>query len=104
MIRLAPSGALGRGPSRQESVTVLKLRAARERLRRKGQRVEGRKPYGFRRDEGKILDHMRELQTRPRGDRLSYEAIASQLNSEGHTTRYDKQWTRAGVFQVLAWE
>jgi DNA invertase Pin-like site-specific DNA recombinase len=87
-----------------KSVTVLKLRAARERLRRKGQRVEGRKPYGFRPDEGKILDHMRELRTRPRGERLSYEAIASQLNAEGHTTRYGKPWTRAGVFQVLARE
>jgi DNA invertase Pin-like site-specific DNA recombinase len=34
-----------------KSVTVLKLRAARERLRRKGHRVEGRKPYGLRSDE-----------------------------------------------------
>ena len=60
--------------------------------------------YRFRPDEEKILDHMRELRTRPRGERLSYEAIASQLNSEGHTTRYGKQWTRASVFQVLARE
>jgi hypothetical protein len=28
-----------------KSVTVLKLHAAREQLRRKGHRVEGRKPY-----------------------------------------------------------
>ena len=85
-----------------KSVTVLKLRAARERLRRKGNRVEGRKPYGFRPDEQKILEHMRELRARPRGERLSYDAIASQLNTEGHTTRYGKPWTRAGVFQVLS--
>lgn len=85
-----------------KSVTVLKLRAARERLRRKGNRVEGRKPYGFRPDEQKILEHMRDLRARPRGERLSYEAIASQLNAEGHTTRYGKPWTRAGVFQVLS--
>ncbi len=85
-----------------KGVTVLKLRAARERLRRKGQRVEGRKPYGFRPDERAILDRMRELRARPRGERPSYEAIAAQLNADGHTTRYGKQWSRAGVFQVLS--
>jgi DNA invertase Pin-like site-specific DNA recombinase len=85
-----------------KSVTVLKLRAARERLRRKGYRVEGRKPYGFRPDEQRILEHMRALRMRPRGERLSYEAIAARLNSEGHSTRYGKPWTRAGVFQVLS--
>lgn len=85
-----------------KSVTVLKLRAARERLRRKGQRVEGRKPYGFRPDEQKILDRMRLLRARPRGERPSYEGIAAQLNAEGHTTRYGKPWSRAGVFQVLS--
>jgi DNA invertase Pin-like site-specific DNA recombinase len=85
-----------------KSVTVLKLRAARERLRRKGRRVEGRKPYGFRPDEQKVLEHMQQLRGRPRGERLSYEGIASQLNAEGRTTRYGKPWTRAGVFQVLS--
>jgi DNA invertase Pin-like site-specific DNA recombinase len=85
-----------------KSVTVLKLRAARERLQRKGKRVEGRKPYGFRPDERNILDQMRQLRERPRGERLSYEAIAAQLNEQGRTTRYGKGWTRAGVFQVLS--
>jgi DNA invertase Pin-like site-specific DNA recombinase len=85
-----------------KSVTVLKLRAARERLRRKGHRVEGRKPYGFRPDEHALLEHMRALRAKPRGERLSYEGIAAQLNAEGHTTRYGKAWTRAAVFQVLS--
>jgi DNA invertase Pin-like site-specific DNA recombinase len=85
-----------------KSVTVLKLRAARERLRRKGHRVEGRKPYGFRPDEHALLEHMRALRAKPRGERLSYEGIAAQLNAEGHTTRYGKAWTRAPVFQVLS--
>jgi DNA invertase Pin-like site-specific DNA recombinase len=87
-----------------KSVTVLKLRAARERLRRKGHRVEGRKPYGFRPDEKRILDQMREMRERPRGERLSYETVAAHLNAQGHTTRYGKPWTRAGVFQVLTRE
>jgi DNA invertase Pin-like site-specific DNA recombinase len=85
-----------------KSVTVLKLRAARERLRRKGQRVEGRKPYGFRPDEHAIVEHMRALRAKPRAERLSYEGIATQLNAEGHTTRYGRPWTRAAVFQVLS--
>jgi len=85
-----------------KSVTVLKLRAARERLRRKGHRVEGRKPYGFRPDEQAIVEHMRALRAKPRGERLSFEGIAAQLNAEGHTTRYGKPWTRAAVFQVLS--
>ena len=85
-----------------KSVTVLKLRAARERLRRKGRRVEGRKPYGFRPNEKMLLDQMSELRQRPRGERLSYDAIAAQLNSQGHTTRYGKSWMRSGVFQMLS--
>jgi len=45
---------------------------------------------------------MRQLRERPRGARLSYEAIAAQVNEQGYTTRYGKTWTRAGVFQVLS--
>ena len=71
-------------------------------MRRKGNRVEGRKPYGFRPDEKMVLDHTRDLRARPRGERLSFEAIAAKLNAEGRTTRYGKPWTRAGVFQVLS--
>jgi uncharacterized protein (DUF2342 family) len=82
-------------------VTVLKLRAARERLRRKGQRVEGRKPYGCNPNEQALIAHMQALRNVPRDVRPSFEGIAQQLNAEGHTTRFGKQWTRAGVFEVL---
>ena len=86
-----------------KTVTVLKLRAARERLRRKGHRVEGRKPYGFHEAEQKLLDYMRQLRRKPvKSERLSYEAIAQRLNAERHTTRYGKPWTRAGVYSVLS--
>jgi DNA invertase Pin-like site-specific DNA recombinase len=84
-----------------KSVVVLKLRAARERLRRKGHRVEGRKPYGFHPNERAIVAHMQALRAVPRDVRPSYDGIAQQLNAEGHTTRYGKQWTRAGVFEAL---
>lgn len=84
-----------------KSVTVLKLRAARERLRRKGQRVEGRKPYGFHPNEAAIVAYMRALRDVPRDVRPSFETIAQQLNTEGHTTRYGKEWTREAVYLVL---
>jgi DNA invertase Pin-like site-specific DNA recombinase len=88
-----------------KTVTVLKLRAARERLRRKGERVEGRKPYGFHENERKVIERMRALRRKPvKGDRLSFDGIAQRLNAEGHTTRYGKPWTRAAVHVVLSRE
>jgi DNA invertase Pin-like site-specific DNA recombinase len=85
-----------------KSVTVLKLRAARERLRRKGHRVEGRKPYGQDAHEQSLIAEMRSLRAKPRGERLSYEGIAQRLNEEGKLTRYGKLWSRAQVFQILS--
>jgi hypothetical protein len=39
---------------------------------------------------------------RARGERLSYNAIAAQLNTESRTARDGEPWTRAGVFQLLS--
>jgi DNA invertase Pin-like site-specific DNA recombinase len=83
-------------------VTVLKLRAARERLRRKGQRVEGRKPYGFHDNEKAVIEQMKALRKPAKGARLSYEGIAQALNERGITTRYGRPWTRAAVHVVLS--
>ncbi len=86
-----------------KTVTVLKLRAARERLRRKGQRVEGRKPYGFHPAEKQVLQRMAQLRRKPAGDRrLSFALVAQHLNGEGHTTRYGRPWTRGAVHAVLS--
>lgn len=83
-------------------MTVAKVRAARQRLRAKGTRVEGRKPYGTHPDERALIDRMWTLRRKPvRGARLSYAAIAAQLNAVGHTTRYGRPWTRDGVCKVL---
>lgn len=85
-----------------KTVTVMKLRAARERLRRRGHRVEGRKPYGFHPAEQAVLERMQQLRRKPvKGDRLSYEGIAQHLNAEGHRTRYGKEWTRGAVHVAL---
>jgi len=86
-----------------KAMTVAKLRAARQRLRAKGTRVEGRKPYGHHANEQALIDRMRALRRKPvKGARLSYAAIAAQLNTDGHTTRYGRPWTRDGVCKALA--
>jgi len=82
---------------------VLKLRAARQRIRSREGRCEGRKPYGFHPNEQAIIEHMKQLRWKPVKDvALSFEGIARQLNDEGHTTRYGKPWTRAAVHMVLS--
>jgi DNA invertase Pin-like site-specific DNA recombinase len=84
-----------------KTVTVLKLRAARERLRRKGKRVEGRKPYGFHANERALIAEMKALRGEHRPYR-SYAEIAEQLNTEAKLTRYGKPWTRAAVHAVMS--
>ena len=84
-----------------KSVTVLKLRAARERKRAKGERCEGRKPFGWHENEKPVLARIKQLRRKPRGgDKLSYSAVAKQLNKEGCITRSGKQWTHTSVRQI----
>ena len=74
-------------------VTVLKLRAARERIRGRGKRCEGRKPFGSRSGEREALDRIRELYRKPHGHRRrSLQAICEILNAEGVATRSGKPW------------
>ena len=84
-------------------VTVLKLRAARERVRRRAGRCEGRKPYGSRPGEAVVIDRIRELHRKPHGrDRLvTYQDIADILNREERPTRTGKPWTRQVVHQIV---
>jgi hypothetical protein len=51
-----------------------------------------------------VIDYVRILRSKPRGERLSFKGIAQQLNTEGRTTRYGKRWSRVAVFQVLSRE
>ena len=84
-------------------VTVLKLRAARERIRRRTGRCEGRKPFGSRPGEADTLERIRQLHRKPHGEeRRSYQDIADALNLEGRATRTGKPWTKQVVHQVVA--
>jgi DNA invertase Pin-like site-specific DNA recombinase len=85
-----------------KSVTVLKLRAARDRKRRREGRCEGRKPFGARPAEAQVLDRIRALRRKPKGrPRLSIAAIAATLNAEGVPTRTGRPWAPGTVHGIL---
>jgi DNA invertase Pin-like site-specific DNA recombinase len=64
----------------EKNVLVLKLRAARERKRKRGERVEGAKPYGHFPAERAVVDRMRQLRRKPaKGRRLSLTLTANAL-------------------------
>jgi len=87
----------------EKSVLVLKLRAARDRKRALGVRVEGAKPYGDRPAEVGVISRMRQLRRKPPGGRpMSLAAIAKQLNAEGHRNRAGREWSPQMVHHVLA--
>jgi hypothetical protein len=77
-------------------VIVLKLRAARERKRRKTGHCEGGNAFGTHPGEVRMLARMRELRRKPKcGERLSLAAITERLNAEGHSTRSGRHGQRA---------
>jgi DNA invertase Pin-like site-specific DNA recombinase len=83
-------------------ILVLKLRAARERRRARGERVEGVKPYGYFPAEQATLDRMRQLRRKPpKGRRLSIAAVAERLNAEGHRNRAGREWSPQLIHHVL---
>lgn len=86
----------------EKNVLVLKLRAARERKRAKGERVEGVKPYGFLPAERAVIGRMRQLRRKPvKARQLSIAAIALQLNAEGHRNRAGRPWSPQLVHHTL---
>jgi len=87
----------------EKNVIVLKLRAARDRKRARGERVEGRKPYPQDDRERAVVARMRELRRKPpKGKRLPIAAVATQLNVEGHRNRSGREWSPQMVHHVLA--
>jgi len=87
----------------EKNVLVLKLRAARERKRARGERVEGVKPYGHLPAEKAVIDRMRQLRRKPaKSRRLSMAAIAGQLNAAGHRNRAGREWSAQLVHHVMS--
>ena len=87
----------------EKRVLVLKLRAARERVRKRTGRCEGRKPYGTHSGERVVIARMRQLRRKPvKGRRASFAAVATSLNGEGHRNRAGRVWSAQMVHHVLA--
>jgi DNA invertase Pin-like site-specific DNA recombinase len=83
------------------AMIVLKLRGARQRMKARGTRCEGRKPYAEdpnRPSEAPVLDRMLQLQS----EGLNAEHIARALNGEGILTRYGKLWLSPTISRILA--
>ncbi|HET6430534.1 MAG TPA: recombinase family protein [Phycisphaerae bacterium] len=86
----------------EKSVIVLKLRAARERVRARNGRCEGRKPFGTRPGEAQTVERIRQLRRKPKGrPRLSVANIAEILNAEGRPTRTGGPWRPGTVWGIL---
>jgi DNA invertase Pin-like site-specific DNA recombinase len=84
---------------------VLKLKAARTRVRREKGRCEGRKPFGEREGETEILEQIRRLRRKVKGrTRTSFADIAEKLNSDGIQTRTGKPWHPEVVRRLLGGE
>jgi hypothetical protein len=61
-------------------------------------RCKGRKPYGFREDERKVLEQMRTLRT----DGVSFNQIATRLNEQSVPPRSGQCWHAFTVSKILA--
>jgi DNA invertase Pin-like site-specific DNA recombinase len=81
-----------------KSQTVLKLRGARQRMKAKTGRCEGRKPYGYYDGETPVVERMKAL----RAEGLGYDRIADRMNDEGISTRTRGRWHGVAVNRILA--
>ncbi len=86
----------------EKSVIVLKLRAARQRVKRNKGRCEGRRPYGELPGEKETMELMISLRRKPRsGRRRSYEDIAQVLNSQERFARGGKPWKAGTIRRII---
>jgi DNA invertase Pin-like site-specific DNA recombinase len=86
----------------EKAVLVLKLRAARDRMRLRAGRCEGRRPFGYYPHEQQTVDMIRALRRKPRGGPpLSFAEVARRLNDRGISTRTGVQWSAGSVFAIM---
>jgi DNA invertase Pin-like site-specific DNA recombinase len=86
-----------------KSMLVLKLKAARDRVRARKGRCEGPRPYGHNLEEAKILKRVRYARRKPKGHgkRKTLQTIADELNADGLRTRQGKKWSPASIHNIL---
>lgn len=88
---------LGAFAQYERAMIVQKLRGARQRIRIKHGRCEGRKPYGALPGENGVITRMREL----RKQGLAVDKIADALNTGGVKPRAGQRWYATSVYRVL---
>lgn len=81
----------------EKTLLVAKLGGARQRIRLKDGRCEGRKPYGTRTGESEVVERM--IQLRRQG--LAVDKVAMALNDEGAKPRAGQQWHATSVYRIL---
>jgi DNA invertase Pin-like site-specific DNA recombinase len=74
---------------------VARLAHARRMRRERGERCDGRKPFGVRDGERETVQRIRELR------KESLRNIAAQLDSEGRASRSGKPWSAEAVRGIL---
>jgi DNA invertase Pin-like site-specific DNA recombinase len=79
------------------AMVTSKLRHAREQVRARSGKCEGRKAYGDNHQEVAVVARMRAL----RADGLSFAAVAARLNDEGIRPRSARRWSAATVCNIL---
>ena len=85
-----------------KAVVVLKLRAARDRMRLRTGRCEGRRPFGYYPHEQQTIGVIRALRRKPRGGAvLSFAGVARRLNDLGVSTRTGAPWSAGSVFAIM---
>ena len=82
----------------EKAMIVAKLRGARQRVKAKTGRCEGRKPYEATEAEVAVVARMREM----RQGGMSYCAIADALTAEGVPSRLAQRWHTTQVQRILA--
>lgn len=81
----------------EKTLLVAKLRGARQRIRLKEGRCEGRKRYGTRPGESEVVERMIQLRTQG----LAVDKVAITLNDEGAKPRAGQRWHATSVYRVL---
>ncbi len=82
----------------EKTMIVAKLRGARQRMRSREGRCEGRKPFGERDGEAAAIAQMRSM----RACGHPYDTVASMLNAQGFGSRSGKPWSGSTVRVILA--
>jgi len=92
---------LGAVSQYDKTMLVIKLRVARERIRARGRKCEGRKSYAEVAPE--LVKEIRQLRRKPRGRgrRNTYADIAAILNERGERTLTGKEFTNKTIYQIV---